>query len=135
MVGEMQMVMGQRGAWKALRQVRPVAVYAFVPNKPNFSRFWSENKGRHEKQSQSKPISRSRGLWAIPGVVSRPSGSGVQGAPWRSAPNKANFCVLGLETAMWAKKQSQSAQLGLEQRKQRPAGRIQAELHALRQKW
>ena len=101
----------RRGVSRALGRVRPGAVYSFVQNKPNFRPFQAENSDSDEKRTQSKPISRRR--WRDAAVLGRGLGIGVRGVPIRTpvdslAPNKANFPVSGLETAIWAKKQSQS---------------------------
>lgn len=104
---EMQMVMGLQHAGKTAGRVRPVAVSSFMQNKANLWRFWPENADLAQEQTQSKPISRSSGLWCVRVVVSRPSGSGVRGTPCRFAPNKANFRGLWPGNWVWVEEQTQ----------------------------
>ena len=42
------------------RPAGAVALSSLAPNKANFLRFWPDNEGRAEKQSQTKPIRRGR---------------------------------------------------------------------------
>lgn len=57
------MVAGQREPREASCRVRPIAVYSFVPNKPNYTHFGPENRGPAEKQTQSNPIQPAPCTW------------------------------------------------------------------------